>query len=60
MSEWGMPNISLPELQALSGFVAEMVRLAQNIKKTAPQCKEDCERLERQGQAAGRILEKIH
>jgi hypothetical protein len=54
-----MPNITNLELQALNGFVNEMIRLAQAITKNAPSCKDDSERIERQGQAASRVLTKI-
>jgi hypothetical protein len=54
-----MPNISALELQALNGFLGEIVRLAQAVKANAPQCTADCERIERQGQAELRVLNKI-
>jgi len=54
-----MPNITNLELQALNGFVRGMVRLAQAITKNAPSCKNDSERIERQGQAAFRVLNTI-
>ena len=54
-----MPSITNLELQALDGYVNEMIRLAQAITKNSPNCKADSERIERQGQAAVRVLNKI-
>ena len=54
-----MPNISAQEIQALNGFIGEIIRVAQGIKTSAPQSTGDCERIERQGQAALRVLNKV-
>jgi hypothetical protein len=40
-------------------YVTEIIRVAQELAKTVPSGKHDCDCIERQGQAALRVLDRV-